>query len=52
MTFQVGVLLLADTFDDDCAADGPDEVHVRRMNHHAVLVGGVEADRSADAEVL
>ena len=44
MTFQVRMLLLTDTFDDYRAADSPNEVHIRWMNHHAVFVGGIEAD--------
>ena len=44
VTFQVGMLLLADTLDNDGAANRPNEVHVRWMNHHAILVGGVKAN--------
>ena len=44
MTFQVCMLLLADTLDNDGAANRPNEVHVRWVNHHAIFVGGVKAD--------
>ena len=41
---EISVDFLLDALDDDGAADGPDEVHVARVDHHAVLVGRVEAN--------
>ena len=52
MTLEVGVLLLLDALDDNSAPDGPYEMHIGGMNHHAVLVRRIEPDRCADPQVL
>ena len=52
MSLKVGMLFLTDALDDYGSAYGPNEMHVRRVNHHAILIGGVEANRCTDAEVL
>ena len=52
MTLEVGVLLLLDALDDYGAPDGPYEMHIGGMDHHAVLVCRIEPDRCADPQVL
>ena len=51
MTFKISVLIGVDGLDDYSAAHGPDEVQVRGVDHHAVLVSRVEAYGGADAQV-
>jgi len=51
MPFQVSVACFLNTFDDHGAALCPDEVEVRRVDHHALLVGKVKSYARADAQV-
>ena len=52
VSLQVRVSVRVNRFDDDGTTLGPDEVHVTRVDHHAVLVRRVEANARTDAQVL
>ena len=44
-------MLGVDRLDDYGAPHSPNEVQVGRMDHHAILVGRVEANRGANAQM-
>jgi len=50
--FQIRIHFLLDALDHYCAANSPNKVHVRGMDHHAIPIRRIETNRGTYAEML